>query len=52
MKEVERLCDQVIMMKEGKIVDRGTCQSLIKKHGRNNLEDTFLKIARNKYELE
>ena len=52
MKEVERLCDHVIMMKEGKIVDRGTCQSLIDKHGRNNLEDTFLKLARNKNELE
>ena len=52
MKEVERLCDQVIMMKEGEIVDRGTCQSLIDKHGRNNLEDTFLKLARNKNELE
>ena len=52
MKEVERLCDQVIMMKEGTIVDRGTCQSLIDKHGRNNLEDTFLKLARNKNELE
>ena len=52
MKEVERLCDQVIMMKEGKIVDRGTCQSLIDKHGRNNLEETFLKLARNKNELE
>ena len=51
MKEVERLCDQVIMMKEGKIVDSGTCQSLIEKHGRNNLEDTFLKIARSKNEL-
>ena len=49
MKEVERLCDQVIMMKEGKIVDRGTCQSLIDKHGRNNLEDTFLKLARKKW---
>ena len=48
MKEVEMLCDQVIMMKEGKIVDRGTCKSLIDKHGRNNLEDTFLKLARNK----
>ena len=52
MKEVERLCDNVIMMKEGKIVDSGTCQSLIDKHGRNNLEDTFLKLARNKNELE
>ena len=52
MKEVEMLCDQVIMMKEGKIVDRGTCQSLIDKHGRSNLEDTFLKLARDKNELE
>jgi|TARA_B100002051_G_C16715853_1_gene629354 ABC-2 type transport system ATP-binding protein len=52
MKEVERLCDEVIMMKDGKIVDRGTCHSLVEKHGRNNLEDTFLKIARNKNELE
>ena len=48
MKEVKRLCDEVIMMKEGKIVDRGTCDDLIKKHGRENLEDTFLKIARKK----
>ena len=52
MKEVERLCNKVIMMKQGKIVDSGTCQELIKKHGRENLEDTFLKIARSKNELE
>jgi ABC-2 type transport system ATP-binding protein len=51
MKEVERLCDTVIMMKEGQIVDRGTCKNLVDKHGRNNLEDTFLKIARSKNEL-
>ena len=48
MKEVERLCDTVIMMKEGQIVDRGTCKDLISKHGRDSLEDTFLKIARSK----
>ena len=47
MSEVERLCDSVIMMKKGEIVDKGTCSELIKQHGRNNLEDTFLKIARN-----
>ena len=52
MKEVERLCNKVIMMKQGKIVDNGTCKELIKKHGRENLEDTFLKIARSKNELE
>ena len=52
MKEVERLCSKIIMMKEGKIVDEGTCDQLIDKHGRKNLEDTFLKIARSKNELE
>ena len=52
MNEVERLCDSVIMMKLGKIVDSGTCQEIIKKHGRNNLEETFLKIARSANELE
>ena len=39
------------MMKEGQIVDRGTCEDLVHRHGRNNLEDTFLKIARSKNEL-
>jgi len=52
MREVERLCNKVIMMKHGKIVDSGTCNELIKKHGRENLEETFLKIARSKNELE
>ena len=51
MKEVERLCDTVIMMKEGQIVDKGTCKDLVDRHGRDNLEDTFLKIARSKNEL-
>ena len=52
MKEVERLCNKIVMMKQGKIVDEGTCEELINKHGRVNLEDTFLKIARGKNELE
>ena len=51
MREVERLCNKVVMMKQGKIVDSGTCDELIKKHGRQNLEDTFLKIARSNNEL-
>ncbi len=46
MSEVERLCKKVIMMRDGSIVDYGTCDELIKKHGRSNLEETFLKIAR------
>ena len=50
MKEVERLCNKIIMMKKGEIVDSGTCDQLIKKHGRQNLEETFLKIARSNNE--
>ena len=46
MNEVERLCNEVLMMKNGKIIDKGTCSSLINKHGRKNLEETFLKIVR------
>ena len=52
MSEVERLCDNIVMMKKGEVVDQGTCNEVIKKHGRNNLEETFLKIARSKNELE
>ena len=46
MNEVERLCHEVMMMKNGEIIDKGTCNSLINKHGRKNLEETFLKIVR------
>ena len=46
MNEVERLCSEVMMMKKGEIIDKGTCVSLVKKHGRENLEETFLKIVR------
>ena len=51
MSEVERLCDSIIMMKKGKIVDFGTCKELIQKHGRDNLEETFLKLVRSKDEF-
>ena len=50
MSEVERLCASVLMMKEGKIIDKGTPAELIKKHGRKNLEEVFLKLTRTKYE--
>ena len=46
MNEVERLCSEVMMMKNGSIIDKGTCSELISKHGRKNLEETFLKIVR------
>ncbi len=50
MNEVERLCDEVMMMKDGEIIDMGKSDDLISKHGRRNLEEVFLKIVRNKNE--
>ena len=46
MNEVERLCHEVMMMKNGEIIDKGTSNYLISKHGRKNLEEVFLKIVR------
>jgi len=46
MDEVKRLCNSVMMMKDGTIVDSGTPEDLIKKYGQKNLEEVFLKIVR------
>ena len=46
MNEVERLCHEVLMMKNGEIIDKGKCHDLVNKHGRKNLEEVFLKIVR------
>ena len=46
MAEVERLCSSVLMMNNGSIIDQGKPDQLIKKHGRNNMEEVFLKLTR------
>ncbi len=46
MAEVERLADQVLMMRQGRIVDRGAPSDLIRRYGRRDLEEVFLDIAR------
>ncbi len=46
MAEVERLCDRVIMMKRGKIVDDDAPAQLLARYGRQNLEEVFLDVAR------
>jgi ABC-2 type transport system ATP-binding protein len=51
MNEVTRLCRSILMMKDGVVIDRGSPEKLIKKHGRKNLEEVFLKLSRNKNEL-
>ena len=46
MHEVDRLCSDVLMMKQGQVVDRGTPAGLVEKYGRKTLEQVFLDIAR------
>jgi ABC-2 type transport system ATP-binding protein len=46
MAEVERLCGHVLMMKKGRIVDRGSPADLLARYGRDPLEAVFLDIAR------
>ena len=51
MNEVTRLCKTVLIMKDGSIIDKGCPDDLIKKHGRKNLEEVFLKLSRSSNEL-
>ena len=51
MDEVKRLCGTVLMMKSGTIIDSGSPDHLIRKHGRKNLEEVFLELVRNKNEF-
>ena len=46
MPEVERLCDHVIIMKRGRIVDTGSPDELVRRYGRTALEEVFIDIAR------
>jgi ABC-2 type transport system ATP-binding protein len=48
MAEVERLCDQVLMLKQGHIVDQGAPADLLARYGRDDMEAVFLDIARNR----
>jgi len=46
MGEVERMCDDVIMLRAGVVVDQGSPQQLIARYGRETMEEVFLDVAR------
>jgi len=50
MAEVERLCERVIMMKQGRIEDDDTPAHLLARYGRQTLEEVFLDVARGRGE--
>lgn len=49
MPEVERLCDTVFMLREGRLVDQGTPRQLVAQYGRRTMEEVFLDIARQRH---
>jgi ABC-2 type transport system ATP-binding protein len=51
MAEVERLCDHVLMLKQGRVVDQGSPAALLERYGRDDLEEVFLDIARDRQRL-
>jgi ABC-2 type transport system ATP-binding protein len=52
MSEVERLCDRVILLKQGRIVDDGAPAALLGRYGRDSLEQVFLDVARGRGVVE
>lgn len=46
MREVEEMCDHVLMMRKGRIVDQGAPSDLISRYDRADMEQVFLDIAR------
>ena len=52
MGEVERMCSEVLMLKQGRVVDRDTPAGLVRKYGRDSLEEVFIAIARSSHPAE
>jgi ABC-2 type transport system ATP-binding protein len=52
MTEVERMCQHVLMLRAGRLVDQGTPQELLTRYGRKNMEEVFIDIARERAGLE
>lgn len=46
MREVERLCDDVLIMRGGRVVESGAPAELVERFGRSNMEEVFLDVAR------
>jgi ABC-2 type transport system ATP-binding protein len=49
MTEVERMCDHVLMLRAGRLVDQGTPHELLARYGRHNMEEVFIDIARERH---
>ena len=48
MREVEMLCDRVLIMNRGSLIDQGSPGELMEKHQRESLEEVFLSVSEEK----
>jgi len=48
MKEMEEMSDRIIFLQRGRIVAQGTAQEIVARFGQQDLEEVFLKLAREK----
>ncbi len=46
MREMEEMSDRIIFLQRGKIVAEGTAPEIIQRYGQRDLEEVFLKLAR------
>jgi ABC-2 type transport system ATP-binding protein len=46
MREMEEMCDRILFLNKGRLIAAGTPRELLKKFGKENLEEVFLKVAR------
>lgn len=48
MREMEEMSDRIIFLQRGKIVAQGSVEEITRRYGQRDLEEVFLKIAREK----
>ena len=52
MGEVERLCDRIVMLRDGRVIDDGTPKHFLERYDRTSLEEVFLDVARGRRQAE
>ena len=44
MSEAERLCDQILILEKGKIIQQGNISDILKKNKKDNLEEVYFNL--------
>ena len=44
MKEAEEMCDKVMILKKGKVIEQGEVNSILKKYKKKKLEQVYFNI--------